>query len=271
MPASQPGDYSMLMHPIEGSRIADLCWGTANAKYAVLRFGIKSNVLSRNFCVALRNGPSVTHSLIYLLAASPVSSTTYKDFSLVVPPCTIGTWPTDNNYALYISFVGHTGSTYQTANTGVWQAGNFLGTSVINNTPAGNFQMSVGDVGLYADPNVTGVAPEFQGNHIEDDLQDCLRYWYPAYRMDGVCNSATNGYVWMANYVPMRVSPARTLVGSLRLHDGFVAPNATAISDYNTNVDSQSLLATASGFTIGKTFRTLVDGQTANYIAVSAR
>ena len=45
----------------------------------------------------------------------------------------------------------------------------------------------------------------------------------------------------------------------------------TAISAYNNTFEVTSSLVTASGFITGRPFATLVDAQTANYIAISAR
>jgi len=262
--------YFFTQQSIEGNRIADLCWGTSNAKYAVFRCAISwyySLSLPTTIGISIRNNP-VTHSIVWSV---PITVPyTWAEYTFVVPPCTVGTWATDNSAAMLINFSPVLGSNYKTATSGSWVAGNFLGTTAVPNSNSYN-ALRIADIGLYADPNMTGVAPEFQVPNYEDDLQDCLRYWYKAYRMDGVVNTTTAPIVWMSHYVPMRATPARTLVGNVRLHDISVAPNITSITNYNSNEFAHSLSATASGFTLGRPVRTLVDGQTANYIAVSAR
>jgi hypothetical protein len=132
------------------------------------------------------------------------------------------------------------------------------------------------DVGWYLDPNMTGVAPEFQAPSVEEDLQDCLRYWFPAYRFDGVVNTATQAIAFASPYVPMRVNPGATMSlvgGALRGYDGSNAPNVTSLTAYNFNTENAGITfgMSAGGLTPGRPFKTLVDGTLTNYIAMSAR
>jgi hypothetical protein len=261
------GGFLQFYQKLEGNRIADLNYGTANAKYSVLRFGCKGS--AGTYTLAMVNAAANRSLLLPFTIPEQVDT----EFVFIVPPCTTGTWVTDNTAALkfYFTFDAPSGQMGTTTNT--WVTGSFLG--VTGQTPgviAGK-SFEVFDVGWYLDANNTGVAPEFQVPHIEDDLQDCLRYWYPSYRYDGVVNSGTDGYAWLSHYVPMCTSPTRTLVGTVRVYDATVAPNITSITSYNTHEGSGSLLITASagGMTVGRPYMTLVDGQTANYIAVDAR
>jgi hypothetical protein len=260
--------YAANRQSIEGVRIADLGWGTANAGQVILQATVQSTA-GGVFTLRIGNAPlPPTRSYLkeFTLAAG-----VWTEIVAVIPGDTAGTWVTNTNLGMIIDFTAGAGSNYRASGVG-WQAGNlYAGPNQSNLLAGAGNALFVAKVGLYADPNMTGVAPEFQVPNYEDDLQDCLRYWYKAFRMDGVVNTTTAPIVWMSHYVPMRATPTRTLVGNVRLHDISVAPNITSITNYNSNEFAHSLSATASGFTLGRPVRTLVDGQTANYIAVSAR
>ena len=273
------GAYMGLGTFIEGYRIADLQWGTASGKYAVLRFCASiinaSGRSDRTWCVALRNQPSISHSYVIPIKSSG-NDYTNKEFTFIIPPPPTSTWATDNNYGLTITFMSHVGSTFQTSSPSTWVSGNFFGTNDITDVPGGSFvdYLSFSDVGFYADPNMTGRAPEFQQNEYVDDHTECLRYWYKAFGLSGVVQSATILRLVGPHPVPMRVPPSVSLVGTtLRCYDTAVAPNATSVSipaAYTQSLDIQ-LTASAGGFTLGRAAKLLLDGQEANYVAVSAR
>ena len=83
-------------------------------------------------------------------------------------------------------------------------------------------------------------------------------------------NTATQGLAVGSHYVPMRVAPGFTLVGNVAGYDVSVAPNLTSIGNSGSTTEWYPN-CNASGFTVGRPFKTLVGGQTANYIAASAR
>lgn len=264
------GQYVMWRHFIEGSRLVDLAWGTVNGKYSVLQFGFRGP--AGTYAAAIR-GASPARSFIIPFTVSAADAGWDQYYSYVIPPCLDSTWKTDNTLGVEINFtIASHGNNFGVP--GSWQAGGGIASNTItqNLNTVGN-QFHVFDVGLHADPLMTGVAPEFEIPKYEDDLQDCLRYWYPAYRFDGVVNSGTQAYAWCAHYVPMRINPAFAVVGTLRGYDVSVAPNITAIANYNITTEMGSLLFTSgTTMTLGRPYKTLVDAQlTTGYIAVSAR
>jgi len=266
------GDYTLISQYIEGYRVADLQYGTANAKYAILRFCASAPTVPKNMCVSIRNIAG-TACIVFDCV---VDSTTPKEYVYVIPPCTIGAWATDSSYVLSIRFAYISGSTFVTSTTGAWVSGSFYGTSKINIIPPVSGLINVGDVGFYADPNMTGVPPEFQQNNYEDDFTDCLRYWYKAFALHGPVLGALQITRAQANHpVPLRATGFTvTLVGTaLRLYDGGVAPNMTGIPSQQATLQylDINLTASAGGFTIGRPGSSLVDGQETNYIAVSSR
>jgi hypothetical protein len=158
---------------IEGTRIVDFNWGTGYSKQAVLRFVVAAPVAG-TYSVAVRNNP-VTESWIgtYTIAPEEVGLWVWR--TLVIPPCSTGTWASDTSGAMYISFTIASGPSpvgvlgWQTANLSV-APGQANGVSVV-----GNFFVS--NVGLYLDPDKTGVPPRWQLPDEAEELRACMRYF----------------------------------------------------------------------------------------------
>jgi hypothetical protein len=210
------GQYAVFVHPIEGLRTADLQWGTANATDVVLRFGFKGP--AGTYAVSIRN-QDVNRSFVREFTISGGDANTDTLQTLTFPGDTSGTWDKDNTASLSINFTFATGSTYQTT-ADAWQAGNYFGTSSTSNgigTSSDVFELF--DVGLYADPDSTGLAPRFELPHYDIDLSECQRYYYQtvgdplgvSFRYTADSGSSKSlGTVTLP--VPMRTSPSSTVV-----------------------------------------------------------
>ena len=168
------GQLSTLYQSIEGLRTADLQWGTANAVDVVLRFGFKGP--AGTYAVAVVNQNN-NRSFIREFTISGGDANTDTLQTLTFPGDTSGTWDKDNTASLTILFTFAVGSTYQTT-ADAWQAGQYYGTSSTSNgigTSSDVFEIF--DVGLYADPDSTGLAPRFELPHYDTDLRECRRYF----------------------------------------------------------------------------------------------
>src|SRR5215467_14794121 len=176
-----PTAYCVAMQYIEGNRIADLQWGTTNGKYAILRFCATyvGPSMSGTWCVSIRNSP-ITHSYVINVFVPP-NTASNKEYTYIIPPPPSGfTWATDASNAISICFSPAVGANFQTPTASAWVAGNYLATTAITAlSSTSDSSLTIGDVGFYADPNMTGRAPEFAVNNYEEDLTECLRYWYP--------------------------------------------------------------------------------------------
>jgi hypothetical protein len=276
--------YGMIEQRIEGYRLADLQWGTANAKYAVLRFcaSLTPNAanlsVDNTWCVSIRDGGAAVSYIIPITTSAYEGAYSNREFVFVIPPCTIAGsfFPGSPNYGVRLSFCLYAGNTYKTPTANAWVAGSFYATNTITGQPAGAASLTVGDVGLYADPNLTGRAPEFRQANYEDDLTECLRYWYRANgQLRGVVSAATRGRVQSVHPVPMRASPSVTMVGpSLKIYDTGSSPNITAVSNsgqgdnYHLDVNCD---ASGAALVVGRPAAVLAAGQEFYCIAVSAR
>jgi hypothetical protein len=193
-----------LYQQIEGLRIADLIFGAANCKPVVLRFVVNAPIAG-TYCVSVRNNAGTRSWLGSFTVTAPNVD---QQFSLAIPGDVTGTWAKDNTCGMLLSFCFAAGTNY----IGVpgWQAANVLAVPGITNGVAITGQIMVTDVGLYADPLGTGLAPRWEPMSYEDDLFDCQRYWQKcqdAFFSGNVTNAQTY-YVGGKYIVPPRISPA---------------------------------------------------------------
>jgi hypothetical protein len=168
------GQYATLVQFIEGLRTADLQWGTSNATDVVLRFGFKGP--SGTYAVAIKNQDS-NRVFIREFTISGGDANTDTLQTVTFPGDTSGTWDKDNTLSFQLIFTFAVGSNYQTT-ADAWQAGNYFGTATQSNgigTTSDVFEIF--DVGLYADPDSTGLAPRFELPHYDTDLKECQRYY----------------------------------------------------------------------------------------------
>ena len=168
------GQYALFLQTIEGLRTADLQWGTANATDVVLRFGFKGP--AGTYAVGIRN-QNANRSFVREFTISGGDANTDTLQTVTFPGDTSGTWDKDNTTSFILDFTFAVGSNFQTT-ADAWQAGNYFGTSSVSNgigTTSDVFELF--DVGLYADPDSTGLAPRFELPHYDTDLQECQRYY----------------------------------------------------------------------------------------------
>lgn len=235
------GEYLVIEQYVEGLRLADFRYGSASARQAVLRFGLKAP--AGTYSATIRNG-ATDRTYVALFTVSAANTDT--EYTLVIPGDTTGTWLTDTGTGMHVGITVACGSTFQ-GTTG-WQAGNILGTSAVTNgmgTTSNVFELY--DVGLYLDPQNSGVAPRWQMPDYGQEHESCRRYW----QANGLIYSAnvTSGSVYYTRTgfpTPMRTAPAVTATPT-----GGVAcfPNAvgTITSDTISVQESRTANATAAG------------------------
>jgi hypothetical protein len=216
--ATSSGDFYCQSQIIEGFNIADLAWGTANAKTVTLSFWVRSS-LTGQFGGSIRNSASTFYSYPFNYTIS--SANTWTQVSITITGPTVGTWSTNNAAAMYIFFnIGSGSSNLGAANS--WQAINVLG--------------STGDTSVLATNGatwyVTGVqleqntsATPFERRMITNELQLCQRYYVKAVKSAAedrpfTLEGATTGAVWyptMNVYSPvsMRSTPTVTVLGTI--------------------------------------------------------
>jgi len=252
------GEYWSVVQYVEGVRIADFGWGTSTAKNVILRFSINvQNAASAGtYSVAIRNGIANNRSYAALFTA-PVG---WSEHVIVIPGDTTGTWVTDNTRALDLWFTLAAGSTWQTA-PGAWTAGSFIAATGMSNGLAtvGN-AFNIADVGLYLDPDKTGVAPPWQMPDEAEETTACRRYWQTApvtSLYHGLVASVSSIYL-PVSYPPMRTNPAiagASTTSSVYDNAGAVS-NATGYTASNTYNGAFNIQASRTGGITGIVART---------------
>lgn len=269
---SSPGatTYQQMYQPIEGQRIADLQWGTAAAIPVVIRFWIRCpQGIPARMSFVIRNG-ATDYSYIGQYIVQGVN-TWYKVEAAVPTPPVASVWPTTTAVGMYFGFSGMIGSNY----TGVlgWQTGNKLGYQNSNwGQTSGPTNMYLADIGLYADPYMTGVAPTFATPFVADEIRRSQRYWYKAFGWNGGATAATtSGRMAMRHPVPMRITPVGSIKGAPKVFDGAVTPLITSlVTVCNPYAAEHDVTCSAGGFTGGRA--TTMYWQSVNdYIAMNAR
>jgi len=214
------GDYFTVLQAIEGNNVADLGFGTANAKTVTLSAWVYSS-LTGTFGGALRNyNADRSYPFNYTIS----SANTWTQISVTIPGDTTGTWSLGTNtgsmFAIFSLGAGSTLST--TANA--WAAGNYVqptgSTSVVGTSGA---TLYITGVQLEVGSSATG----FEYVDYTTQQSMCNRYYWR------VTPGAANLY-YPSTYSPYA---GNTMFGTILIPTPMrTAPTFTysALSDWNT-------------------------------------
>jgi hypothetical protein len=236
---------SQIAQVIEGFNIADLGWGTANAKTVTLSFWVRSS-LTGQFGGGVQNY-SRNRSYPFSFTISSVNTFEYK--TITIAGDTTGTWNTNNSGGISLHFDLGMGS-------------NLLGTA---GTWAGaDYRGATGDVKLSETSGatfyITGVqlevgtqATSFEYRQYGTELALCQRYFQrvSAFSASGFNTTTLSGSI---AFPQMRASPTISASGALEVSDWYVANytqssgNAT-ISGAGSRVSSNGIVADLANFT----------------------
>jgi hypothetical protein len=228
-------DYFMLQQPIEGYNIADLNWGTANAKTVTLSFWVRSS-LTGTFGGALGNN---SFSRSYPFSYTISSANTWTQASVTIAGDTTGTWETTSSTGISLYIGMGVGSTYS-GTAGAWVGSGLLsttGATSVVGTSGATFYIT--GVQLEKGSSATG----YEYRQYGTELALCQRYYY---KIVGTTGGSTFGLAFNRN-----TTTAQTFVNfqtSMRSAPTALETNGTA-SDYQVNY-----LATATACNAVPTF-----------------
>ena len=175
------GDYNAITQPIEGYNIADLGFGTANAKTVTLSFWVRSSLTGTFGGALANNGASRSYPFTYTISAA----NTWEQKSVTIAGDTSGTWSTTNSYGLGIIFGLGVGSTYS-GTAGSWAGVNYIsatGATSVVGTNGATFYIT----GVQLEKG--SAASAFENRQYGTELALCQRY-YKQY-IDGSCPAFT--------------------------------------------------------------------------------
>jgi len=206
--ASGSTDRAQLYQGIEGFNVADLGWGTANAKTVTLSFWVYSSKTGQFGGAFQNNAGNRSYPFTYTIS----SANTWTQISVTVAGDTSGTWTTDNSAGIQLLFDLGMGSTYL-GTAGAWAGADYRGatgdTSIVA-TSGATFYIT----GVQLEKGST--ATSFDYRPYGTELQLCQRY-LPAFNSalntsyqtvaSGFSSSTSLAYFAFPFQVPARVQP----------------------------------------------------------------
>ena len=241
-------DLFNVLQQIEGYNIADLGWGTANAKTVTLSFWVRSS-LTGTFGGCIRNGAG-TRSYPFTYTIN--SANTWEFETITISGDTTGSWLTNNGTGIMVFFGLGVGSTLS-GTAGAWAAGNF--TSATGTTSV------VGTNG--ATWYVTGVqfekgtqATSFEYRQYGTELALCQRY-YQRTNIGAVADVSIGSHVGGNAYwaVTMRAAPTVNFISSVA---AFRFPT-TAPTFQSSTVNGVQFFKIANGGGVAGSYTDLVE------------
>jgi hypothetical protein len=228
------GDYQGLVQKIEGYNVADLGWGSANAKTVTLSFWVRSS-LTGTFGGAIANAG---HDRSYPFTYTISSANTWTQISVTIAGDTTGTWLTDNSVGIQVFFGLGVGSS-ASGTAGVWASAQYFSatgaTSVVGTNGATFYLTGVQlEVGTQATTFTTA------GGSYGAELALCQRY----YEVFGGAQLSIFADTWSSGNVPVcvlqhkvtkRADPTMTSYGS------FTLGNTSSSLTINPGVNSFSV------------------------------
>jgi hypothetical protein len=251
-------DYYFLQQIIEGFNVADLAWGTANAKTITLSFWVRSS-LTGTFGGALTNGGQ---NRSYPFSYTISSANTWEQKTITIAGDTSGTWLTNNGAGIRLRIGLGIGSTFS-GTAGSWSGSNFFsttGATSVVGTSGATFYIT----GVQLE--VGSTATDFEVLPYDVQLARCQRYC-EVYSGNDVLLPAVGGWqgttlanVTMSYKVIKRAAPTITFNGTTSnyqaVNEGVAWRAASAIASFRAYENTCELqITTSSGGTQGQSAR----------------
>ena len=172
---------------IEGYNIADLGWGTANAKTVTLSFWVRSS-LTGTFGGSLANSDA---SRSYPFSYTISLANTWQQISITIAGDTTGTWLTNNGVGIRTTFGTGVGSNFL-ASAGSWANGEYYGAtgevSVVG-TLGATWYMT----GLQLEVGSSATGYEYR--QYGQELALCQRYFEKTYSQNVALGTSTESNI----------------------------------------------------------------------------
>jgi len=230
------GEIMAVQQIVEGFNIADLAFGTANAKTVTLSFWVYSS-LTGTFGGAIRQGSGArSYPYSYTINAA----NTWEQKTITIAGDTSGTYASGNTAGLIISWGFGVGSTFS-GTAGAWSGSNLVsstGATSVVGTNGATFYIT----GVQLEKGSTATSFDYKAYTTEFQL--CQRYYFKnipgvagSNVATGVFNGTTNLVITPILPVPMRVAPTMTQL-TMSVANGVTGNPVTSIGTQAFGVNS---------------------------------
>ena len=197
--------YWLFRQRIEGYNVADLDFGTANAKTVTLSFWVRSSLTGTFGGSIMNSAANRAYPFTYTISVAD----TWEQKSVTIAGDTSGTWLKTNGNGMVVVWSLGIGSNYQsTANA--WAAGEYYGTSS-STSVIGTLNATWYITGVQLE--VGSTATSFDTRSYTTELQLCQRY-YTFSPYGTTSYPSTDGYArgYSSFKVTMRTTPTIAFV-----------------------------------------------------------
>jgi len=233
-------DIFIIYQKIEGYNVADLGWGTANAKTVTLSFQVYSS-LTGTFGGSIASNNTAN---AYLFSYSVPVANTWTTISVTIPGPTSGTWLTNNGWGISVVFGLGAGSTY-TNTAGSWLNGVYTqptGTVSVVGTNGATFYIT--GVQLEVGSSATG----YEYRLYNQEFSACQRYYYVM--VSGAGSYFSNAFYYASTHLITAVNyPV-----AMRSTPSLISATGTNYYQFYRNATADglnSLTLTSNGLTSG--------------------
>jgi hypothetical protein len=268
-------DYFYLLSRLEGTNVADLGFGTANAKTITVSFWVRSS-LTGTFGANLSNS---ANNRAYPFTYSISAADTWEYKTTTIAGDTSGTWLTTTGTGLELSFSMGMGSTYGSGTAGAWAGSWGFPSGAVSVVGTNGATWYITGVQLEAG----SVATPFERRPFGTELQLCYRYYFKSALVEtgndyavSFNPSTTTARGTIPFPVSMRTGPSALeqsgTATDYSVRHGTSVTNCSSVPIYagGTAFNAGVIFTVASGLTAGQGSQLRNNNGTAGYLAWSA-
>ena len=253
---------------IEGLNIADLAWGTANAKTITISAQVYSSLTGTFGGSIYNNAGDRSYPFTYSIS----TANTWTSISVTIAGDTSGTWLTTNGVGIYVGFSIGAGATVS-GTAGSWSSTLYrsaTGAVSVVGTSGATFYIT----GVQFEVGSQATSFDFRSHGTQLGL--CQRYYLNMVvgngAFGGMTGMAQNGtYAWFNMAVNMRTTPTVTYSGVLNVIQGntnYAVTSVPTVYTWQSGVTC-ALVCSGASFTAGYAQQLYANGST-SYLNFSA-